>query len=542
MEEMEVPVLIVGGSLVGMSTALLLAHHGIPSFTVEYHRGTAIHPRAAQSSQRTMEVFRELGLEKIVMQRSEEQFVQDGGVIGVETLIGGETAHYIANLNAGIKEFSPSIRVFLSQTALEPLLKSRAQESGATIRFSTEMVSFEQDDDGVTALLRERDTGKETRVRAKYMVAADGAHSRVRDSLGVRMLGHGTFSKSVTIYFRADLKAFIEGKIWAVVYVNNDELRGFFRFEKPFESGFLVVNTLGDPKQPDSDVSTNLDAQGATALVQKAIGTADIPVTVDNMMKWNATADTAESFRRGRVFIAGDAAHVMPPTGGFGGNTGIQDAHNLAWKLALVLKGKSSPSLLDTYEVERRPVGVLSVEQAYTRYVLRTNPTLSRENMQPLANDLAVEMGYIYRSDAIVSEDPSDSRVAEHPKDSLGRPGTRAPHMWLERSGERISTLDLYGRGFVLLAGPERNSWREAARAAANATGIAIDVKQVEAAGLTDPAGTFAAAHGIGPTGCLLVRPDGVVAWRASEDSEALQDRLQAVFAQVTCSRAAGTG
>jgi 2-polyprenyl-6-methoxyphenol hydroxylase-like FAD-dependent oxidoreductase len=538
MDEVEVPVLIVGGSLVGMSMAALLADHGIGSLTVEYHRGTAIHPRAAQTSQRSMEVFRQLGIEDAVMKRSEEQFVQDGGVLAVDTLVGGVTENYIANLNAGVRDISPSLRTFLSQTALEPILKERAQSLGAEFRFATEMTSFEQTADGVRATLRHRDSGETTTVRAKYLVAADGAHSRVREALGIRMLGHGTFSNSVTIYFRADLKSLVEGKPWAVVYANNDKLRGFFRFEKPFDNAFLVVNTVGDPAHPNSDVSTGITDERALELVHTALGTRDIPVKIESMMKWKATSDYAEHFQRGRVFIAGDAAHVMPPNGGFGGNTGIQDAHNLAWKMALVLKGKSRPELLDTYEPERRPVGELTIEQAYTRYIGRTNPTMSRVGMLPPVHELNIETGYIYRSAAIVPEDPADTRVHEHPSESKGRPGTRAPHMWLQRGGERISSLDLYGRDFVLLAGPQRNGWRDAARAAANAAGIAIDFRQVEAAGLTDPSGSFAAAHGIGPTGCVLVRPDGFVAWRANEDSAALQDRLQAVFAQVTCSRA----
>jgi putative polyketide hydroxylase len=337
MDEIEVPVLIVGGSLVGMSMAALLADHRVGSLTVEYHRGTAIHPRAAQTSQRSMEIFRQLGIEDAVMKRSEEQFVQDGGVLAVDTLVGGVTENYIANLNAGVRDVSPSLRTFLSQTALEPILKEQAQSLGAEFRFATEMTSFEQTADGVRATLRHRDTGETTTVRAKYLVAADGAHSRVREALGIRMLGHGSFSNSVTIYFRADLKALVDGKPWAVVYANNDRLRGFFRFEKPFDNAFLVVNTVGNPAHPDSDVSTGITDERALDLVHTALGTRDIPVKIESMMKWKATSDYAEHFQRGRVFIAGDAAHVMPPNGGFGGNTGIQDAHNLAWKLALVL-------------------------------------------------------------------------------------------------------------------------------------------------------------------------------------------------------------
>src|SRR5262252_10368783 len=183
MADIEVPIFIVGGSLVGLSTAMLLAHHGVRSLTVEYHRGTAIHPRAAQTSQRTMEIFRQVGLEQIVRRKSEEQFVQDGGVLAVETLVGGAIAHYITDLNEGVRDVSPTVRVFLSQDALEPQLRQRAEKLGAELRFATEMVSFEQDTHGVNAVIRERDSGKTQIVRAQYMVAADGAPSRVRQQL-----------------------------------------------------------------------------------------------------------------------------------------------------------------------------------------------------------------------------------------------------------------------------------------------------------------------------------------------------------------------
>src|SRR4029079_10717383 len=180
----EIPVLIVGGSLVGMSTALLLGHYGVRSLAVEHHRGTAIHPRAAQITQRTMEILRTVGIEQIVRSKSEEQFVQDGAIMAVETLAGKEIAYFIANLNEGIRDVSPCERVFISQSLLEPLLRSRTEELGAELRFGTDMTSFEADPEGVTAVIRDRDSGKTETVRASYMVAADGAHSRVRERLG----------------------------------------------------------------------------------------------------------------------------------------------------------------------------------------------------------------------------------------------------------------------------------------------------------------------------------------------------------------------
>ena len=514
MSDIEVPVLIVGGSLVGMSAALFLAQHGVRSLAVEYHRGTAIHPRAAQATQRTMEIFRAVGLERIICDRSAEQFVPNGGVVAVETLAGGLTTEFIADLNAGIRDVSPCERVFLSQNALEPLLKQRAVELGAEFRFATEVLSVQSEADGVTAQLRHRDSGEVTTVRAQYVIAADGAHSRIREQLGIGVRGRGTFSKSITIYFRANLQPFLADKQWAVVYVNNAQLRGFFRFEKPFESAFLVVNTAGDPDAPDTNLSAGLSEDRARHFVHIALG-ATIPVTVENVMHWNACADVATTFRMGRVFIAGDAAHVMPPNGGFGGNTGVQDAHNLAWKLALVLSGRAHPALLDTYAAEREPPAALTVEQAYTRYVVRTDPHLKPTGTAPYVQDLNIELGYVYRSSAIDASESDDGALHLSPRESRGRPGTRAPHVWLERNGTRLSTLDLFGTGFTLLGGRDAQEWCRCGRAASATTSIPLTCFTPGSDGLRDPAGELPGAYGIGPAGCVLVRPDGFVAWRA---------------------------
>lgn len=485
MTEIETPVLIVGGSLVGMSSALLLGHYGVPSIVVEHHRGTAIHPRAAQITQRTMEIFRTVGIEQLVREKSTEQFVQDGAVMAVETLAGKEVAYYISNLNEGIRDVSPCERVFISQSLLEPLLKARAEELGADLRFATDLISFEQQADGVTAEVRHRDTGEVSRIRARYMIAADGAHSRVRDQLGIGMHGHGSFSNSITIYFRADVGPLLRGRNLSVIYVLNPQLRGFFRVEKPFDSGFLAVNAIGDPANPITDVSAGLTNERSMEMIRAALGVDDIPITIQDVMHWKAIAETAERFQSGRIFLAGDAAHAMPPNGGFGGNTGVQDAQNLAWKLAWVLRGDAGPELLTTYEKERLPVGAFTVEQAYARYVTRTAPELGTEGMQPVVNDLNVELGYGY--------DP-EGPLHENPRESKGRPGTRAPHVWME---EGRSTLDLFGSKFVLMAG---SGWREPAPQGAD--------KYV----IEDP--RILAAYGITPAGAVLVRPDGFVAWR----------------------------
>src|SRR5262249_13429861 len=260
------------------------------------------------------------------------------------------------------------------------------------------------------------------------------------------------------------------GRDQGVNYVTNPVLRGFFRLDRTGNRGFLVVNLVGDtarpeiiaayPSAPWANVAETIDEARALELLRAAIGVPEIPVTVEDIATWRAVADSAERYRDGRVFLAGDAAHTMPPNGGFGGNTGVQDAHNLAWKLALVLKGVAGPGLLDTYDDERRAIGELTVEQAYARYVTRVAPYLGTVGMQALVDDFSIEIGCRCNSAAVVPEPGDERALHEHPRESKGRPGSRAPHVLVPRDGERVSTLDLFGQGFVLLAGAEGEAWR----------------------------------------------------------------------------------
>jgi 2-polyprenyl-6-methoxyphenol hydroxylase-like FAD-dependent oxidoreductase len=528
MPEIEVPVLIAGGSLVGLTTAVLLARHGVRPLVVEHHHGTAIHPRAAQICQRAVEILRSVGLEQAALQKSEDQFVQDGAVMAVETLAGKELAWYVPNLNEGIRDVSPTVRVFLTQNLLEPLLKARAEEWGAELRFGTDLVSFDQDTDGVTAVIRERDSAKTATVRARYLVACDGSHSQVRQALGIRMLGHGVLSNAITIYFRGEVGRLLRGRNLSVIYVYNSELTGFFRIEKPFNTGFLAVNSVGPPDHPVTDVWAGLNDDRCQALMRASLGVDDIPIAIENVMKWQAEAEASERFDAGRVFLAGDSAHVMPPTGGFGGNTGMQDAQNLAWKLAWVLQGKAGTGLLATYDAERRAIGAFTVEQAYSRYVTRWAPYLGVDRIQPIAPDLDIDLGYRYRSPAVIPDGTDDGKLLEPTRETRGRPGTRAPHLPISRNGDSISMLDLFEGNFTLLTGSQGNVWREAARNAAEAAGLTVDIHEVAEPG-------FPEAYGISPTGAILVRPDGFVAWRAKNLEGASADLISRVLSTVLC-------
>ncbi len=505
--------LIIGGSLVGLSASMLLAHHGVRNVMIERHGGTAIHPRAASFHQRTLEIFRSAGIQQAVERAAEREFVQNGAIIAVDSLGGRELASFYANFNEGVEGLSPTRRLFITQIGLEPVLRQRALELGADLHYATELVHLSQDGTGVDALVRSRDGATERSIRAQYVIAADGAHSPVRRTLGIPLTGRGEFAHCATIYFRADVRALLRGRNLSVVYVKQARQFAFFRFAITGDSGFLAVFATFDSAGRREPIGEReLSPAACAELVRAALGVPQaFAVDIENVQYWDATASTAAAFRQGRVFLAGDSAHLMPPTGGFGGNTGVADAHNLAWKLAMILRGDADPALLDSYEAERRPVAQLTVEQAYRRYVERVDPSLPANELPANVADTAIELGAVYRSAAVIPE-AGDDALVEAPELPTGRPGTRLPHVWLDADR---STLDLAGSGYRLLCGPETRDWQAAALA------LRLDYAHLPEAACR--------AAGIDASGALLLRPDGVIAWR----SKAAAPRGAAVLADV---------
>ncbi len=478
----DAPVLIVGGSLVGLSTAVFLGHHGVPSLVLERHRGTAIHPRAALVNQRTMETYRAVGLEDDIEEAAAREFVQNGAIVSVDNLGGKELDWYFRFINEGVEDISPSARVFVTQIGLEPVLLRAAERLGAQVQYASEAVSVEQDAEGVTVVVRPRDDGPERTVHGRYLIAADGAHSPIRERLGIRQLGHGSFSDSITIYFKADVRRLMGDRNLSVVYVFGPHLQGFFRFSIDLQAGFLVVNSTVDAEGTRSvRIGEDMSTPSCIRYVREALGDPELAVEIENVQRWSASAEYAERLQDGRVFIAGDAAHVMPPTGGFGGNAGVQDGYDLAWKLAHVLGGWADDALLATYDTERQPVGALTTEQAYTRYVLRLDPTLGKEDLMPIVEEATIELGYRHRSAAVLVEPDDDDAVWEDPREPSGRPGFRAPHVPVTVDGVERSTLDLFGRDFVVLAGSDGEGWCAAGRAAGGALDVPVRTHQIGA-------------------------------------------------------------
>jgi 2-polyprenyl-6-methoxyphenol hydroxylase-like FAD-dependent oxidoreductase len=530
----DAPVLIAGGGLVGLSAAVFLARYGIAATVIERLRGVSALPRAAHFHLRTLEVFRSAGIEEEVCVQSQKEFTPEGAIVALESLAGKQIAAFIPSLNEGVEALSPCRRLFITQPGLEPILRKRAERAGARVVDGLEVIGVEQDADGVTVVARDVDSGSESRFSGRYLLAADGAHSKVRELVNIPFEGRGVFSNSITIYFRADVARLMEGRNFSVMYIINPALSGFIRLDRDNQSGFLVVNTVGDTSKPETgNAAADTSEKRLIELLRAGIGVPDCPVQIEGVARWRSVSDLARHYQVGGVFLAGDAAHVMPPNGGFGGNTGIADAHNLAWKLALVLRGIAGPQLLASYEDERRPVGKFTVEQAYTRYVTRSATYLGAKDYEPQVNDFNIELGYLYRSPAVVADD-DDATLHADPHRTFGRPGSRAPHLWIEKDGKRISTLDLFGNGFTLLAAPEGAAWSAAAAGVAQELGVALDAYTFGRE-LRDPDQRFATAYGLTESGAALVRPDDFVAWRAKSAGEDPRDTLKRTLTRVLC-------
>ncbi|MBO0790052.1 MAG: FAD-dependent monooxygenase [Ktedonobacteraceae bacterium] len=548
MTDKHVPVLIVGGGIVGLSASLFLSHQGIASLLVERHAGTSIHPRARGVNGRTMELYRELGIDE-KLRAAGAELADTFGIFRGRTLaeviearprkVEGKKrklpgAGLIANL-------SPTTASRGTQDKFEPVLLAAARECGGDLRFNTELLSFEQDGEGVTAIVRERADGREYTVRADYMIAADGAGSRVRSALGVLTSGSGSLGHLLNILFRADLSELVRGRRFSMCLIERPEVRGLFTSinNKDIWVFHLSYNANKGEKAED------FPAERCEKLLRIALGMPEIELEIKSILPWESAVRVADGFQHGRVFLAGDAAHQMPPWGGQGANSGIADAHNLAWKLAAVLKGQAGSELLATYDVERRPVGRRAAEESGAAADDQGLVVVGKGSFIALLRRMPrlLGYGYEYASPAIIVDTkarPKSLFVQLLSGRGLlgldGRPGTRAPHMWAEYQSKRISTLDLFGKGFVLLVGEDGGAWCKAAAVVAARLGIDLAAYRIGPAGdLRAPSGGWQASAGISALGVLLVRPDGFVAWRSKKQEGDPQRELEQVLTQVLC-------
>ncbi len=507
-------VLIVWAGPAGLTSALLLAPYGVSVTLVERHPGTSIHPKSRGLNVRTMEILRSLGLEEAVKEAG-QALQKNKYMLFVESLAGAEIRRIadddLMMQGDALAEYTPCTWTQCAQDSLETLLAREARAAGATLLFHHELVSFDQDTTEVRAQIRDCVSCDQQSVMVEYMLACDGANSPVRKQLGIALEGRAEIEHFINVYFRADLKRYVDGRWFGICFVENPTVQGLF-LPVDNEMRWLFNIQSGPAIAPGEE----LTQETCKRLIHAAIGDDQIEVEILSALPWAASALVVPRLRENRVFLLGDAGHIMPPAGGFGLNVAVQDAHNLAWKLSHVLKGKAEASLLDSYEEERLPVARAIVhyseqemdsprpwEHGEQKHGEQEAPQQAASHDQgeeeahgpweaSLEEQLQAVIGFQYQSRAVMSGPVLDGLQLH------GQPGTRFPHAWLETNR---STLDLL---------PSDSSIATASTVSLNGWNAALPVIRFPHAVWTQMMGTA------GPK-AVLVRPDGIVAGEFSE-------------------------
>jgi aklavinone 12-hydroxylase len=512
MADEQAQVLVVGAGLAGSSAAMFLARRGVRVLLVERHPGTSVHPRATGQFPPTMELLRIGGVADQVLAAGPG--TGHDLVIRIAETVRGPVFDTIVHGTDDIdtSAMSPAPFGMASQDKVEPILLAQARDAGATVRFDTEVVGVHQDADGVTARLLDRTNGRLTTVRADYVVAADGHRSPIREWLGIGRQGRGALGHQVGVIFEADLADHVEQDAVALYYLRNKVFTGAYVSIDVPNRHLMTFDYHPEAGESVADFTT----ERVTELIRVGLADPTVAVAVKAVQAWEMGAFVADRFADGRIFLAGDAAKVTPPTGGMGGNTAIGDAYDVAWKLADVLDGAAGPALLDSYQAERSPVACQVVLASLHNAKARMMPWLDLTGEpEPLA-PLPMMFGFRHRSGAVLIED-DDPAPVEDPQRPTGRPGFRAPHVPLLSDGEPVSTIDLFGDHWTLLTSTEGGVWHRAAERAANELGLRLTALGL-GPDLVDPTGGLPEVYGIGDAGASLVRPDGVVAWRCDHE------------------------
>ncbi|MBB6555011.1 FAD-dependent monooxygenase [Nonomuraea rubra] len=526
-----VPVLVVGGGYAGLSAATLLAWREVPVTLVERRPGTSVQPKAFGVGPRAVELLRPVpGIEEELT--GLWAGIGDGMRIAIARDLADPEPHLITDgEHAYLADLTPAAPVGVPQADVERVLRVKAEELGADLRFSTELVSLEQDGDGVTALIRGKDG--DSLVRADYVVAADGHHSPVRRALGVPTSGHGTLSRMCSIMFDADLSDLVREREVTLWYLRNETFTGVL-----VTGAGAGAHVLGVHQAEDEGP---FPVERCAELVRLATGRPGLDVRILDRATFGIAHELAGTYRAGRVFLAGDAAHTMPPTGGQGGSTALQDGADLAWRLWLVITGQAGPAFLDTYDAERRPIGTLTADAQLAELGARMPPAARIGYPERQTDPLHALLGHRYHSTAILDEPGDDGSILEDPRQAGGRPGSRAPHVVLDWDGQRISTIDLFGPGFVLMAAKRgRQAWMEAGRLVKERLGVRLTRLPVDDE-LLDVEGCFEQRYGVRGGGAVLVRPDGYVAWRSPEAVADPAGTLERVLRQILSRPISGT-
>lgn len=562
-ERIEVPVLIVGAGPVGMMGALLFARLGIEAIVVDRRETPLRAPAAHVVNARTFEICRAVGVDEDALAEFASDPRDAGQAIWMTSLAGEEVGRLpFERQDDEVLRYTPTPLRNLAQHRFENVLRETLPKVGAAeVRYGHKWEEASQDGEGVTSRVRDVATGRVIEVRSRYLVACDGAGSPVRKSVGIEMDGPQNLQNFVMIHFSANLRELLEGRE-GVLYWMMDPALGATFVAHDLESEWVYML----PFDPDREALADYPKERCEALVKAGIGSDAHPVTIETVGTWGMSAQVAQRFREGRVFLAGDSAHRFPPTGGLGLNSGVQDIHDLAWRIAAVEEGWAKPGLFDSYEPERRPVARANADNslqnatrlfeipqalgfAEDRTTERMRTTLAdpegRARVEAaIANQaehfdtLGLQLGFRYEEGAIVP-DGKDAPVIANPVRELvptGRPGARMPHAWLVRAGDRISSLDLLALdGFTLVTTDPSEGW---AAEVAGISGLPIRHVALGEEALEDAA-RWREEAGIGPEGALLVRPDQHVAWRTDRSPEASSPVLREVLTRIVEGREA---
>lgn len=495
------PVLIVGGGPVGLTLSILLSVQGVDHVLVEAHSGTAHHAKARGISARSMEIFRRCGLEQDIRQAGlpagQVFFYRGRTLVDRDFVRTGPTSRLPGEAR------TPSPGLICSQDALEPVLLRRAREMAPErIRFASRLLSFTDHGDGVRAVVADQISGQQHTLHADWLVGCDGAASTVRSSAGIAMEGPTGLGHFVSVRFQAPLGEVVADRASAVYFVSEPGRGGFMAIDN---DRHWIYQYPFDPLQGSGEDLTDHDY--LAQLIRTAAGTPQLEVTVQDTMTWRMDAQLASAYRSSRALLAGDAAHVIPPTGGHGMNTGIGDADNLAWKLAAVTSGRASQLLLDSYQAERQPIARQVIELSSDNARARSGYRIDDELL----------LTATYRSTAVITGPDAPDRPPLDPSGhhQRGDPGARAPHVRLVGTAGIDSTLDLIGPDFTLITCHDDPAWQQQAATIA-AAAIPVSVRALNT-GPQREAGrqSWHKLCGIPATGAVLIRPDGHITWTA---------------------------
>lgn len=530
-----IPVLIVGAGPVGLSLALALARQQIPSVLIEKQPGPSQHPRARGVSMRTMELFKLWGnIDELLQYEFPKEAIR---FIWSESLQGNE----ITRIEIKGKEYThgPITASFVTQDCVESYLRQTLKKHDTVeIHFSRELLAFEESDHGVTVRIRNRQNDQEEIIQAQYLIAADGAHSRIRKQSGIEMTGPDDLGRFCSVYCEFDVSQWTQHRPSIAYFFTNPALANRPLFTA-YGKNRWIVGMRFNPDQTKEDFTDEYCCEEIRRVTRQA----DLPIHIINKKFWTMAAQIAQEYRRGRVLLVGDAAHRLPPTGGLGMNTGVQDAHNLAWKLAFVLRYGIPDTLLNTYYEERAPVAKRNIEWSANnakRFVdiaaaIRSGDmdtlTLKLHDQQKNLNYEGLDLGFIYHSSAVLSENDETISIAPTHYQPTTLPGSRAPFVKLLKHGEMISTLELFEKTFVLLVGKEGQAWQTAGNKLSHTLPFPISIYRVASDGdLIDTENTWLQVYQLSPTGAVLVRPDGHVAWRSHSMVDHPESTLQHCF------------